>query len=97
MLSGDQVQATPELDVSAAADAAAAEQAKLKEGKAERLRQMQEYADKSGCRREHLLQYFGDDFTGPCGNCDNCQGAVAGDEPQDIPVDPSVGTRREVA
>jgi ATP-dependent DNA helicase RecQ len=73
-----------------------------KDIKLERLRLMQEYADLSSCRREFLLQYFGDDFQGPCGNCDNCE-AVAGDtqdgaiQARDIEVDPSVGTRREVA
>jgi ATP-dependent DNA helicase RecQ len=68
----------------------------LKDEKRERLRLMQEYADTSLCRREHLLQYFGDDFRGPCGNCDNCQATVEkGDK--DINVDPDLGTRREVA
>lgn len=68
----------------------------MKDEKLERLRLMQEYADTSSCRREHLLQYFGDDFRGPCGNCDNCQATVEkGDK--DINVDPDVGTRREVA
>ena len=53
---------------------------------------MQEYADTSACRRELLLRYFGDEFTGPCNNCDNCEAATPG-----IKVDRSVGTRREVA
>ncbi len=61
------------------------------EMKQERLRQMQEYADTSACRREHLLRYFGDDFTGPCDNCDNCEAATPGS------LDTSAGTRREVA
>lgn len=68
----------------------------FKEEKRERLRLMQEYADTSACRRAHLLQYFGDDFEGPCGNCDNCE-ATADRSDDDIQVDPSVGTRREVA
>ncbi len=67
-----------------------------KEMMAERIRQMQEYADGSTCRREHLLRYFGDDFTGPCNNCDNCEAASSA-ESGDIQVDPDVGTRREVA
>lgn len=59
----------------AAGDAAqtVAEFQKLqKEMRKERLRQMQEYAERRTCRREYLLQYFGDDFQGPCGNCDRC-------------------------
>ena len=67
------------------------EKESLKEIRKDRLRQMQEYADTSRCRREHLLRYFGDEFEPPCNNCDNCEAAAPG-----IVVDPSVGTRREV-
>lgn len=55
-----------------------------------RLQKMQIYADLPSCRREFLLQYFGDDFAGNCGNCDNC--ARTGEQS----IDSSVGTRREV-
>ncbi len=79
-------------DVTEAAQSAAEEQERRKEIRKERLRQMQEYADISSCRREHLLRYFGDAFDGPCNNCDNCEATAPG-----IVVDPSVGTRREVA
>jgi ATP-dependent DNA helicase RecQ len=87
-----EVQLTGDVGVSEGAQAAAEEQERRREMKRHRLRQMQEYADTSACRREHLLRYFGDDFTGPCNNCDNCEAAGQG-----IPVDPAIGTRREVA
>ncbi len=87
-----EVQLATDADVTEAARAAAAEQDRRREIKRQRLRQMQEYADTSACRREHLLRYFGDDFTGPCKNCDNCEAAG-----REITVDPAVGTRREVA
>jgi ATP-dependent DNA helicase RecQ len=32
---------------------------------------MRRYAEYAGCRRSFLLSYFGQDFPGPCGNCDN--------------------------
>jgi ATP-dependent DNA helicase RecQ len=38
-----------------------------------RLEQMQVYAGASTCRREYLLRYFADNFSGPCKNCDNCE------------------------
>ena len=38
-----------------------------------RLQQMQQYAEGHTCRREVLLRYFGDLYTGPCGNCDRCE------------------------
>jgi ATP-dependent DNA helicase RecQ len=79
-------------EVAEAAHAAAEEQERRREMKKQRLRQLQEYADIGACRREYLLRYFGDDFTGPCNNCDNCESAG-----QAIHIDPAVGTRREVA
>ncbi|MBV9265977.1 MAG: ATP-dependent DNA helicase RecQ [Acidobacteriaceae bacterium] len=90
-----EVQVAENTEISEAASAAAEEQERRKEMNRERLRQMQEYAETAACRREHLLRYFGDDFSGPCGNCDNCQAETAA-EKGDIKVDSSVGTRREV-
>ncbi|HEU4635252.1 MAG TPA: RecQ family ATP-dependent DNA helicase [Edaphobacter sp.] len=59
-------------DVGGAAKIVAEFQKLQKETRKERLRQMQEYAECRTCRREYLLQYFGDNFQGPCGNCDRC-------------------------
>jgi ATP-dependent DNA helicase RecQ len=44
-----------------------------REGEVERTRltMMRRYADHTGCRRSFLLSYFGQDYPGPCGNCDN--------------------------
>ena len=36
-----------------------------------RLMMMRRYAEHTGCRRSFLLTYFGQDYPGPCGNCDN--------------------------
>lgn len=44
-----------------------------KELRKRRLQQMQQYAEWRSCRRERLLRYFGDDYAGPCGNCDRCE------------------------
>jgi ATP-dependent DNA helicase RecQ len=87
-----EVQLAEQADVTEAAEAAAEEQEHRKDVRGERLRQMQEYADTSACRREHLLRYFGDEFNAPCNNCDNCEAVTPS-----IKVDPSLGTRREVA
>jgi ATP-dependent DNA helicase RecQ len=37
-----------------------------------RVEMMGAYAESSGCRREFVLTYFGEQFSPPCGNCDNC-------------------------
>jgi ATP-dependent DNA helicase RecQ len=87
-----EVQVNEDADLSEAVRKAAEEQERRREMRKERLDEMREYADTSACRREHLLRYFGDEFSGPCHNCDNCEAAAP-----EIKVDPSVGTRREVA
>jgi len=96
VLPSGEVQMTEDADVQQGAERAVEEQEHHRAMKRERLRQMQEYADTSACRREYLLRYFGDDYTGPCHNCDNCEARAQGDE-DGMNVDSNVGTRREVA
>jgi ATP-dependent DNA helicase RecQ len=91
-LPSGEVQLTENADVEEAVQEVAEQQEQRREMNKGRLRQMREYADANSCRREHLLHYFGDDFHGPCQNCDNCEAANPG-----IAVDASMGTRREVA
>lgn len=68
-----------EADCSAAelTEAALRQQDSMKESRSHRLEQMQEYAEARGCRREFLLRYFGDDYSGPCGDCDRCEETAA--------------------
>ncbi|WNZ27832.1 RecQ family ATP-dependent DNA helicase [Leptolyngbya sp. NK1-12] len=42
-----------------------------------RLEMMRSYADVKGCRREYLLNYFGEQYNSPCNNCDNCKAGVS--------------------
>jgi ATP-dependent DNA helicase RecQ len=86
------VRAIPGEDPGQAVKSAAEQHELRREAKRERLRQMRDYAEAGGCRREMLLQYLGDDFDGPCGRCDNCEAATG--QPA---ADPEAGTRREVA
>jgi ATP-dependent DNA helicase RecQ len=37
-----------------------------------RVEMMRGYAETRECRRGYLLSYFGETFSPPCGNCDNC-------------------------
>jgi ATP-dependent DNA helicase RecQ len=48
----------------------------LKKLRMRRLQQMQQYAETRSCRREYLLRYFGDHFSGPCGSCDVCESGL---------------------
>lgn len=38
-----------------------------------RLEMMRGYAETSGCRRQYLLGYFGEEFPSTCGACDICR------------------------
>jgi ATP-dependent DNA helicase RecQ len=57
-----------------------------------RVEMMRAYAEHPGCRRQFILSYFGEEYEGPCGNCDNCDAgrgeASAADRP--FPVGASV-------
>jgi len=39
----------------------------------QQLRQVLQFADSTECRRAVQLRYFGENFSGPCGACDNCR------------------------
>jgi ATP-dependent DNA helicase RecQ len=46
-----------------------------------RLRMMEQYAQTTGCRREFILNYFGERYPRPtCDACDNCLKGRAGDD-----------------
>lgn len=42
----------------------------------ERLEIMIRYANFTGCIRNYILQYFGEEVDEPCGNCSNCLGEL---------------------
>ncbi|HEY2012939.1 MAG TPA: ATP-dependent DNA helicase RecQ [Bryobacteraceae bacterium] len=84
-----QIAAVEDVDLHDAVMRAGEEQDRRRESKRERLREMRDYAESSECRRELLLRHLGDEFSGPCGFCDNCE--TSGATPAS-----SEGVRREV-
>ncbi len=62
---------TGTLSVAAALEASEAETRREDEVERSRLEMMRRYAEHTGCRRSFLLSYFGQDYPGPCGKCDN--------------------------
>lgn len=42
-----------------------------------RIEMMRGYAETTGCRRQFLLGYLGEELTEPCGNCDTCESGSA--------------------
>lgn len=43
-----------------------------------RLDMMRSYTDHTGCRRDFILGYFGEEYESSCGNCDNCDAGSVG-------------------
>jgi ATP-dependent DNA helicase RecQ len=60
-----------------------------REGEVERSRltMMRNYADHPGCRRSFLLTYFGQDYPGACGNCDNDRARAESGPADSAPAD----------
>ena len=48
-----------------------------KEFQKSRLEMMRGYAEMRNCRRDYLLNYFGEDIKSPCGYCDNCDAGLS--------------------
>jgi ATP-dependent DNA helicase RecQ len=81
---------TTTMTVAAAVEASEAETEREDEVERTRLTMMRRYAEHTGCRRSFLLTYFGQDYPGPCGNCDNDL-EPAQPAPADVPF--AVGSR----
>ncbi len=47
-----------------------------KEMERRKLRQLIDFCEAGECRRVTLLSQFGESYTGPCGNCDQCKNPV---------------------
>ncbi|MFB0619056.1 ATP-dependent DNA helicase RecQ [Streptomyces sp. AGS-58] len=56
-----------------------------------RVEMARAYAETTGCRRDFLLGYFGEDYTAPCGNCDICDDEDAG-QGQERPAHPAAAS-----
>ena len=81
---GGDVRWTGTMTVAAALAASEAETERENEVERTRLTMMRRYAEQAGCRRSFLLSYFGQDYPGPCGNCDNDLGPGQA-QPADVP------------
>jgi ATP-dependent DNA helicase RecQ len=66
-----EVRWTGELSVAQALSASSAETVREGEVERSRLEMMRRYAEHQHRRRSFLLTYFGQNYPGPCGRCDN--------------------------
>jgi ATP-dependent DNA helicase RecQ len=58
-----------------------------------RIEMMRGYAETTGCRRQYLLGYFGEQLPHRCGNCDTCDAGTTDQQPagnNEFPVNSSV-------
>jgi ATP-dependent DNA helicase RecQ len=86
---------TGALSVGAALTASKAETDREDEVERSRLAMMRRYVEHTGCRRSFLLSYFGQDYRGPCGRCDNDRARVGRvDAAEPFPVGTRVTSER---
>ena len=57
-----------------------------------RIEMMSGYAEVHDCRREYLLNYFGEEIDDPCGFCDNCDAGITVPEDEEDMIFP-INTR----
>jgi ATP-dependent DNA helicase RecQ len=81
-LDSGKIKVAPGQSVTDIAEAAVSQQRQQQDERKRRLDQMRAYAECRTCRRAFLLRYLGDNFTGPCGNCDRCE--LAGARPAKV-------------
>jgi ATP-dependent DNA helicase RecQ len=70
-------------EVSEAVEEAVHAQERYQQYVRSRLEMMRGYAEVRDCRREYLLNYFGEKLEEPCGFCDNCKAGVIVEEDSD--------------
>ncbi|HZE29532.1 MAG TPA: RecQ family ATP-dependent DNA helicase [Gaiellaceae bacterium] len=84
---GGAVRWTGALTVAKTLAASEAESGREQEVERSRLEMMRRYAEHRECRRSFLLTYFGQDYPGPCGKCDNDRaGSTAAAPVEPFPV-----------
>jgi ATP-dependent DNA helicase RecQ len=93
VLADGEVQATDDdVDLEEAAQEAVEEQESRREFERSRVDMMRAYAElEFACRREFLLNYFGEAYEPPCNHCDNCEAGRVAKHTADEPF--ALGTR----
>jgi ATP-dependent DNA helicase RecQ len=86
---------TGDTTVDRAVAASAAESKREHEVSRSQLEMMRRYAEHTGCRRSFILSYFGQDYPGPCGNCDNDLASATAPAPATEPYPVGARVRSE--
>jgi ATP-dependent DNA helicase RecQ len=78
-------------ELDGALDAAAEAEFQRESFDRSRIEMLRAYAEHDGCRRAFILGYFGEEYTPPCGNCDNCDAGRGAPTPTAGPAEFAVG------
>ena len=70
-----------------AADEAVEAKEAHRETERSRVDMMRGYAETQACRREFLLNYFGEAYEPPCDRCDNCEAGHVVEQAHDLPFE----------
>ena len=71
-LAGEACGLAKEDEVAERVDDVLEQQQRFRDYQSSRIEAMEKYATEGGCRRKRILDYFGQDLSGPCGHCDQC-------------------------
>jgi ATP-dependent DNA helicase RecQ len=90
--SGDVARAPDGPSLEEAVQAGVRESGERREFDRTRLEMMRAYAETQGCRRDHILSYFGEEHEVPCFFCDNCDAGLvkADDTERPFPIGAAV-------
>ncbi len=83
-LQQDQLEAIEQQHIAAAAAATLAQE-RRQQFERSRLEMMRGYAELQGCRRQYLLNYFGESLDEPCGFCGNCKAGIIIESNSNLP------------
>ncbi|WP_414590031.1 RecQ family ATP-dependent DNA helicase [Scytonema sp. PCC 10023] len=89
---GEVTKSKAEVNQESAASSAALAEERREQFVRSRLEMMRNYAELQDCRRQYLLNYFGEPMQNKCGFCDNCQAGVTVEQTvfQPFPINSSV-------
>ncbi|BAY09754.1 RecQ family ATP-dependent DNA helicase [Calothrix sp. NIES-2098] len=77
---GEVTKSETEVDQNASIQAATLAQQRRQQFMRSRLEMMRNYAELHDCRRQYLLNYFGEPVDNKCGFCDNCKAGITVEE-----------------
>jgi ATP-dependent DNA helicase RecQ len=83
LATGEAVRAGQAFNLDEVVEAAERIQGRRRQFERSRVEMMRGYAELHDCRREYLLNYFGEEKGDPCGFCDNCEAGISMKEEED--------------